>query len=129
MYSSQALLDAEDRLLVLARDVSGPSVSSRLLDRLACPGSRTSRTLGADQLDALRSITASGRVVDVLVGPARAGKSTAMRALRQVWEAQHGISSVVGLAPSAAPTGESPSSHAAHPEHAEALRLRHPAIF
>lgn len=43
----------------------------------------------------------SGRVVDVLVGPAGAGKTTAMSALRRAWEAEHGKGSVVGLAPSA----------------------------
>ena len=43
----------------------------------------------------------SGRVVDVLVGPAGAGKTTAMRALRTAWEGEHGLDSVVGLAPSA----------------------------
>ncbi|HKU11218.1 MAG TPA: AAA family ATPase, partial [Sinomonas sp.] len=44
----------------------------------------------------------SGRVVDVLVGPAGAGKTMAMNALRRAWEAEHGKGSVVGLAPSAA---------------------------
>lgn len=43
----------------------------------------------------------SGRVVDVLVGPAGAGKTTAMRALHRAWETEHGTGSVVGLAPSA----------------------------
>src|SRR5699024_6372616 len=43
----------------------------------------------------------SGRAVDVLVGPAGAGKTTAMNALRRAWEAEHGKGSVVGLAPSA----------------------------
>jgi hypothetical protein len=41
-------------------------------------------------------------VVDVLVGPAGAGKTRTLAALRTVWEAEHGAGSVVGLAPSAA---------------------------
>src|SRR4051794_2121247 len=41
-------------------------------------------------------------MVDLLVGPAGAGKTTAMRALREAWSRQHGGGSVVGLAPSAA---------------------------
>ena len=43
----------------------------------------------------------SGRVVDLLVGPVGAGKTTAMNALRRGWEHEHGRDSVVGLAPSA----------------------------
>lgn len=39
--------------------------------------------------------------MDVLVGPAGAGKTTAMNALRRAWEASNGAGSVVGLAPSA----------------------------
>jgi energy-coupling factor transporter ATP-binding protein EcfA2 len=57
--------------------------------------------LGEDQADALTRIAVSGRVLDVLVGPAGAGKTTAMNALRRAWEAEHGTGSVVGLAPSA----------------------------
>ena len=48
-----------------------------------------------------RSPPPGGRL-DVLVGPAGTGKSTAMAALRAVWEAEHGPGSVIGLAPSAA---------------------------
>ncbi|WP_206037908.1 AAA family ATPase [Rhodococcus sp. HNM0569] len=46
-------------------------------------------------------IAVSGRILDVLVGPAGAGKTTAMSALRRAWETEHGAGSVVGLAPSA----------------------------
>ena len=56
----------------------------------------------AEQAAALESITASGRQVDLLVGPAGAGKTTTMRALRAAWIVEHGRGSVVGLAPSAA---------------------------
>ena len=59
------------------------------------------RILGDDQADALTRIAASGRMLDVLAGPAGAGKTTAMNALHRAWEAEHGPGSVVGLAPSA----------------------------
>ncbi|RAE31971.1 AAA family ATPase, partial [Burkholderia multivorans] len=59
------------------------------------------RVLGEDQVAALAAVAVSGRAVDVLVGPAGAGKTTAMRALRKAWESEHGTGSVVGLAPSA----------------------------
>lgn len=102
MYSSQRLLAAEDELLALSRTTSAPNVNLALLNRLPRGGTRDGQQLGAEQLEALTSIVTSGRVVDVLVGPAGSGKSTAMRRLRQLWEAQHGTGSVVGLAPSAA---------------------------
>lgn len=56
--------------------------------------------MGEDQASALTEIAVSGRMVDVLVGPAGAGKTTAMNALRRAWEKEHGQGSVVGLAPS-----------------------------
>ena len=57
--------------------------------------------LSSQQRTALESITASGRQVDLLVGPAGAGKTTTMRALRSAWIVEHGQGSVIGLAPSA----------------------------
>jgi hypothetical protein len=50
----------------------------------------------------VEQIATSGRRLDVLVGPAGTGKSTAMAGLRAAWEAEHGAGSVLGLAPSAA---------------------------
>ena len=55
-----------------------------------------------DQAMAVRSIASSGRVVDVLVGPAGSGKTRALASLRTAWEREHGPGSVIGLAPSAA---------------------------
>ncbi|WP_157009182.1 MobF family relaxase [Agromyces laixinhei] len=102
VYTSEALIEAEARLRERATDVSGaPIASSTLRDvaRRRLPGGGT---LGDDQTGALQSIIESGRVVDVLVGPAGAGKSTVMGVLRRAWEAEHGRGSVIGLAPSSA---------------------------
>jgi conjugative relaxase-like TrwC/TraI family protein len=103
IYTTQDLLDAEARLLDAGRCVSGPSVSpivaadvcSRNLPGIGHP-------LSADQSAAVQQIVTSARVVDVLVGAAGTGKSTAMRGAREAWEREHGTGSVVGLAPSAA---------------------------
>lgn len=97
-YSSRAVLDAEARLLARASDASGPRVSAELVER-----ELTSRPdLSGEQRDAVRAITRSARQVDLLVGPAGAGKTTTMCALRAAWVAGRGRGSVVGLAPSAA---------------------------
>jgi conjugative relaxase-like TrwC/TraI family protein len=102
VFSSTVLLEAEDRLLELAETTTGPTVSAVHIERGARRAARQGRTLGADQAAAVQSIVGSGRTVDVLVGPAGAGKTTTMHTLRHVWETAHGAGSVVGLAPSAA---------------------------
>tara|TARA_R110000868_G_C10970452_1_gene769775 strand:- start:11435 stop:14971 length:3537 start_codon:yes stop_codon:yes gene_type:complete len=101
VFSSELLLAAEDRLLERARMVTGPTVPLATVERIAARPDGEGRVLGDDQAAALVSVAVSGRIVDVLVGPAGAGKTTAMSSLRRAWEAEHGPGSVVGLAPSA----------------------------
>ncbi|HAM25121.1 MAG TPA: conjugal transfer protein, partial [Microbacteriaceae bacterium] len=101
MYTSQDILDAETRLLEHAADESGPRLLFRLVHR------HTSRPIRGvkfadDQAAAILQLATSGRVLDVLVGPAGTGKTTALRALHRAWTATHGKNSVIGLAPSAA---------------------------
>jgi conjugative relaxase-like TrwC/TraI family protein len=102
VFTSTELLEAESRLLGRAADLTAPRLAVtalRVVARTKLPGGGR---LAEDQMAALSSVASSGRVVDVLVGPAGAGKTTAMKALRRAWEAEHGAGSVVGLAPSAA---------------------------
>ncbi|MEA5055834.1 MAG: MobF family relaxase [Propionicimonas sp.] len=101
VFSSEVLLEAEDRLLARARTTTSPVVPLATVERIAAKPDRKGRTLGDDQAEALAKIAVSGRIVDVLVGPAGAGKTTAMSALRRAWEQEHGPGSVIGLAPSA----------------------------
>nr|WP_231864030.1 AAA family ATPase [Brevibacterium ravenspurgense] len=58
--------------------------------------------LDPDQAVAITHIARSGLTLDLLVGPAGSGKTTALRALHRAWTAAHGRDSVIGLAPSAA---------------------------
>ncbi|WP_153504958.1 MobF family relaxase [Cumulibacter manganitolerans] len=101
VFSSEILLAAEDRLLERARATTGPIVPLATVERIVARPDREGRLLGDDQAAALAKVAVSGRIVDVLVGPAGAGKTTAMSALRRAWEREHGPGSVVGLAPSA----------------------------
>src|SRR5699024_8757040 len=101
VFSSQMLLAAEDRLIERATTRTGPTVEPELMEQITGTSDREGRVLGPDQADALTKVAVSGRVLDVLVGPAGAGKTTAMNALRRAWEKEHGHGSVVGLAPSA----------------------------
>ncbi len=101
VYSSRELLAAEDRLLARANDTTatrlGPAMVAEAVDR-----PMDGRHLDPAQTAAVCQVATSGRVLDLLVGPAGAGKTTALRALHDAWTAARGAGSVVGLAPSAA---------------------------
>ncbi len=97
VFTSEALLAAEDRLLARAEDLSAPEVDLAVIERVT----RKEHLLSAEQSKTLAGIAVSGRQVDLLVGPAGAGKTTAMHALKTAWTRAHGKGSVVGLAPSA----------------------------
>ena len=95
VFSSEQILAAENRLLKRAENRNAPTVDVELIDR-------HSARLSPQQSQALAMIAVSARQVDLLVGPAGAGKTTALRAVHRAWTQAHGRGSVVGLAPSAA---------------------------
>jgi conjugative relaxase-like TrwC/TraI family protein len=103
LYTSITLLEAEARLLAAAQRTDAAVVSNTTVaSMMRRPLHGKSFNLAADQRRCITQITTSGRAIDVLVGAAGTGKSTAMAGLRAAWEAQHGHGSVIGLAPSAA---------------------------
>jgi conjugative relaxase-like TrwC/TraI family protein len=102
LYTSAALLAAEDRLLDLSRATTGPALDPAGAARVAGSPDDQGRVLSADQQRVVERISTSGRTVDVLVGPAGAGKTLTLGDLRRAWESEHGAGSVIGLAPSAA---------------------------
>jgi conjugative relaxase-like TrwC/TraI family protein len=97
VFTSQELLAAEDRLLARSEDRTAPALARDVLERAA----RKDHLLSAEQVETLAQVVVSGRQVDLLVGPAGAGKTTALHALKTAWTTVHGKGSVVGLAPSA----------------------------
>lgn len=105
LFSSAALLAAEDRLLVRSRNLAGPRLALATIEQFATMPDSDGRMLSVDQREALTRIALSGRTVDVLVGPAGTGKTTTLGALRRAWEWKYGEGSVVGLAPSAVAAG------------------------
>ena len=97
IFTTQVLLDAEDALVRWSRSTDAP--------RLANPRAlETSgrRAPSEDQLAAIEAVATSGRRLDLMVGPAGAGKTTALSALVDAWQAEHGAGSVTALAPSSA---------------------------
>jgi conjugative relaxase-like TrwC/TraI family protein len=103
VYTTEALLDAEKRLLDAGRLTLGPAIRVATVATVTEPNlPGRSYGLSIDQALAVEKIATSGRILDVLVGPAGTGKSTTMAGLRAAWETEHGPGSVIGLAPSAA---------------------------
>jgi hypothetical protein len=103
IYTTTTLLDAEARLLDAGQRTDAavvPLATVANITEQPLPGKTF--TLSTDQALAIEQITTSGYALDLLVGPAGTGKSTAMVGLRTAWEAEHGAGSVTGLAPSAA---------------------------
>lgn len=97
IFTTQVLLDAEDALVRWSRSTDAP--------RLANPGALASagkRAPSEDQLAAIEAVATSGRRLDLMVGPAGSGKTTALSALVEAWQAEHGAGSVTALAPSSA---------------------------
>lgn len=76
IFSSEMQLQAEDRLLDRARTLTGPTVPLTTVEKITSRPDHEGRMLGADQADALTRIAVSGRLLDVLVGPAGAGNTT-----------------------------------------------------
>jgi conjugative relaxase-like TrwC/TraI family protein len=101
VYTSRAILDAETRLLDAGRSPGGPRVTPDLVEQALTTLTPDGQPLGEDQATAVHAVATSGRQLDLIVGPAGAGKTTALDALRATWEAEHGAGSVIGLAPTA----------------------------
>jgi conjugative relaxase-like TrwC/TraI family protein len=102
-YTTKETLAAEEALIDAGRATDGPIVDEVLAEAAvaACPP-RSDTRLGSDQAASVVAVVSSGRALDLLVGAAGTGKSTAMAGVRAAWESVYGEGSVVGLAPSAA---------------------------
>jgi len=101
-FTSHELLAMEDGLLRLADDAGGQVVDRTTALRVVAGRTPDGVTLDPEQARAVAQLLTSGRRLDLLVGPAGTGKTTAMCALAAGWIATHGQGSVVGMAPSAA---------------------------
>lgn len=102
LYTTRQVWDAEERLLTAGRDTGSVRVDHALIEELLTrPLGPKEILLSSDKTIAVENILSSGRAVDVLVGPAGAGKTTSLKKFREIWEAAYGPGSVRGLAPSA----------------------------
>ena len=102
LYTSQRILDAEQRLLDAAGRRDGMAVDASAVDLALLEMAANRTQLDAGQVALVRQMSTSGTRLQLAIAPAGAGKTTAMKALALAWAQDGG--SLVGLAPSAAAT-------------------------
>src|SRR5829696_2412174 len=100
LYTSQRILDAEQRLVAAAGRRDGPAVDESAVDMALLEMAANRTALDSGQASLVRQMCTSGARVQLAIAPAGAGKTTAMRALTLAWTQDGG--QVLGLAPSAA---------------------------
>ena len=99
-YTSQRILDAEQRLLTAPGCRGGASVDPTAVDLVLLEIAANGTALDAGQAFLVRQMCTSDARLQVAIAPAGAGKTTAMCALTLAWT--QGGGQVLGLAPSAA---------------------------
>ena len=100
LYTSQRILDAEQRLVIAAGRRDGSAVDESAVDLALLEMAANGSALDAGQASLVRQMCTSGARLQLAIAPAGAGKTTAMRALTLAWTQDGG--QVLGLAPSAA---------------------------
>ncbi|MER6256260.1 MobF family relaxase [Streptomyces sp. NPDC001584] len=106
LYTSAAVLAAEDRIVAAARSRVIPAVSTEVYEQVeaAYQEANPNRRLDAGQRALARTFATSDRLVAAGIGPAGAGKTTAMRVAADAVRASGGR--VIGLGPSARAAAE-----------------------
>ncbi|WP_133884192.1 MobF family relaxase [Glycomyces sp. NRRL B-16210] len=99
-FTSQAVLDAEQRLVKAAQTPTVWSASANVVaERITGFEARHGRTLDAGQRALVTAFTTDDRLLAVGIGPAGSGKTTAMRAFKEALATEG--RRLIGLAPSA----------------------------
>ncbi|MFI9031139.1 MobF family relaxase [Streptomyces sp. NPDC053560] len=91
-YATEQHLRTEERLAEFAGRGGGPALPQHLVEDVIAR-----RGLKGKQAEFVRSAATSGRMADLLIGPAGAGKSYTLAGLTEAWEAHNG-GRVLGLA-------------------------------
>ena len=100
LYTSQRILNAEQRLVATAGRRDGSAVDKSAVDLALLEMAANKTALDAGQAALVRQMCTSGARLQLAIAPAGTGKTTAMRALALAWTQDDG--DVLGLAPSAA---------------------------
>jgi conjugative relaxase-like TrwC/TraI family protein len=100
LYTSQRILDAEQRLVSIAGIRDGTVADRAVVDLALLEMAANGTALDPGQASLVRQMCTSAARLQLAIAPAGAGKTTAMRALTLAWTEDGG--QVIGLAPSAA---------------------------
>ncbi|WP_255450585.1 MobF family relaxase [Skermania sp. ID1734] len=100
LFTTEAILAAETRIIAAARRTDGMTISPDTVDIALLEQAANGRELNAGQTAMVRELATSGRRVQVALAPAGTGKTTAMRTLATAWNGDG--RTVIGLAPTAA---------------------------
>jgi conjugative relaxase-like TrwC/TraI family protein len=100
LYTSQRILDAEQRLVATAGRRDGTANGQVAVNLALLEMAANGTALDVGQAALVRQMCTSGARLQLAIAPAGAGKTTAMRALTVAWTGDGG--QVLGLAPSAA---------------------------
>jgi conjugative relaxase-like TrwC/TraI family protein len=100
LYTSQRILDAEQRLVTTAGRRDGTVVDESAVNLALLELAANGMALDAGQAALVRQMCTSGARLQLAIAPAGAGKTTAVRALTLAWTEDGG--QILGLAPSAA---------------------------
>jgi len=98
-YTSQAVIDAERRIVESSRRTGGRTISEVRVGIAIAEAAANELQLNAAQQSLVREMATSGRDVQLALAPAGTGKTTAMQVLTRAWQDSGGT--VIGLAPSA----------------------------
>jgi hypothetical protein len=100
LYTSQRILDAEQRLVTVAGIRDGTVLDRTVVDLALLEMAANGTALDTGQASLVRQMCTSGARLQLAIAPAGAGKTTALRALTLAWTQDGG--QVIGLAPSSA---------------------------
>jgi conjugative relaxase-like TrwC/TraI family protein len=100
LYTSQRILDAEQRLIATAGRRDGTVIDESAVNLALLEMAANGTALDAGQAGLVLEMCSSEARLQLALAPAGAGKTTAMRALTLAWTQDGGR--VIGLAPSAA---------------------------
>jgi ATP-dependent exoDNAse (exonuclease V) alpha subunit len=124
-YTSSRILDAEQRLLAAADRADGQALHPVAVDLRLRKAAAGGTALDAGQTLMVRTVAVDRRRVQLVIAPAGAGKTTALKVLADMWTAGGGH--VLGLAPSAAAAAPARRGDRCSVRHAAPAHLGHSA--
>ncbi|MGP5002413.1 MobF family relaxase [Glutamicibacter ardleyensis] len=105
IYTTTQIMNDEEFLMECTTTTAARISAEELGDKVAAMRTTEGHALSTDQAAATTQVLTSGKALDAIIGPAGTGKTTTMKAIRDLWAEQHGDAAVIGLAPSAVAAG------------------------